>query len=179
VNNFHFKKKVREAGFTMIELITVLAIIAIVSVMVFANYRSGNQQFTLENEAYMLAQNLRKVQEMAMSSKQISGVDPSGFGVYLKQGDSSYKLYADLSVPANNTYEATDYTVQNVTMAKYVYLKTVTPDLLSVNYTPPDPVTALTGNTGQVAQATIELGLEGTTKTQTVIVNRGGLIYVQ
>lgn len=179
MENLHFIKQAGSAGFTMIEMVTVLGIIVIMSVITFANYHSGNQQYVLENEAYLLAQNFRKVQEMALSSRDIPGVNAFGYGIYLKQGDAGYKLYADLTDPPDGVYQASDYTVLDVAMAKNVYFVSVTPDILSVNYTPPDPLTTLTGSTGQAVEATIVLGMEGVTKTQTVIVNRGGLIYVQ
>ncbi len=67
----------QESGFTLIEMMTVLFIMAMISGLVFANYRSGNQQFALENQAYSLAQDLRKVQEMAMSSKEVGGLEPA------------------------------------------------------------------------------------------------------
>jgi prepilin-type N-terminal cleavage/methylation domain-containing protein len=169
----------RQSGFTLIEMVTVLFIITMMSGLVFANYRSGNQQFALENEAYRLAQDLRKVQEMAMSSKEVAGLDPAGYGIYLSTSGLGYKIYADVSSPENNQYDAADYTVQDVSFASYIYIVNSIPNDLSVNYSPPEPITTLTGTAGEVDQATIVLGMTGSSLTRTVKVNRGGLIYVQ
>jgi len=169
----------QESGFTLIEMMTVLFIMAMISGLVFANYRSGNQQFALENQAYSLAQDLRKVQEMAMSSKEVGGVEPAGYGIYFEEGGLGYKVYADVSSPQNNQYDVADYTVEDVAFARYIYILSSIPNELSVNYSPPEPVTTLTGTGGEVAQATIVLGMQGTTLTRTIVVNRGGLIYVQ
>jgi prepilin-type N-terminal cleavage/methylation domain-containing protein len=173
------KKHNSESGFTLVEMLTVLFIMATISGLVFANYRSGNQQFALENEAYRVAQDIRKVQEMAMSSKDVGGATPEGYGLYFEEDGLGYKIYADVSTPANGIYDATDTTIEEVSLSKYVYILSSTPDELSINYTPPDPVTTLTGNTGVAAQAIIVLGMEGTDLTRTIIVNRGGLVYVE
>jgi len=173
------KKNNSESGFTLVEMLTVLFIMAVISGLVFANYRSGNQQFALENEAYRIAQDIRRVQEMAMSSKDVGGVSPESYGIYFEGSGLGYKIYAETSLPANSHYDATDLTVEDVSLSKYIYILSCTPDLLSVNYTPPDPVTTLTGDSGVVAQAVIVLAMEGTNLTRTIVVNRGGLVYVE
>jgi prepilin-type N-terminal cleavage/methylation domain-containing protein len=168
-------------GFSLIEVMTVVAIIIIMTGLVFANYGKGNQQATLELQAYAFAQDLRSVQEMAMSAKQISGSVAPGYGIYLVEGGTSYIIYADTypSPGGNSRYDASDTQLKTVNFENRVYFQSLTPNLLSVNFSPPDPATTLTGAGGAVSQATIVLSTQGLTKSQTVIVNKAGLIYVQ
>jgi len=151
--------------------------------IVFANYHTGNQQFAIELQSYRFAQDLRNAQEMSMSAKEIAGETPFGFGVYCAQGGTSYIIYADTypNPGGNAVYDSgSDYVIQTIDLDKNIYIQTVTPDLLSVNFAPPDPVTTLTGGAGPaVSQATIVIGRQGTAQTQTIVVNRAGLIYVQ
>lgn len=170
-----------QKGFSLIEITTVVAIIVTMTAVVFANYKSGNRQFALELQAYKLAQDLRKTQEMAMAAQEIPGYDPSGYGVFLKQGDTDYKLYADVTVPSNSRYDTgSDYVIQTVNFENKVYIQTLDPDLLSVNFSPPDPLTTVSGGSDPpITQATIVLGMEGSLNTRTIVVNKAGLIYVE
>lgn len=161
-------------------MITVIAIIMIMTGLVFANYRSGNQQFSLEMEAYRLAQDMRRVQENAMSAKELPGYEPGGYGVYVEQGDDYYLVFADTQPPdGNGVYETGDYVIETANFEDNVYVQAVSPGMLSVDFSPPDPTTTLVGTGGPVNQATITLGMAGTTKTKTVVINKAGLIYVQ
>lgn len=170
----------RESGFTLVEMLTVLFIMTLMSGLVFANYHSGSQRFVLETDAYRLAQDLRRAQEMAMSSKEIGVSTPAGYGIYLEAGDLGYKIYADTTVPANNMYDPGDYTVEDVVFSKYIYIVSINPDQLSVNYIMPDPDTVLTDGAGvEVSEASIVIGMQGSSNTRTVKVNSGGLIYVE
>ncbi len=145
------KRDLSIKGFSLVEVMTVIFIILMMTGIVFANYRSGNQQFALELQAYRLAQDLRNAQEMSMSAKEIAGETPAGFGVYCTQGGTSYTIYADTypNPGGNAVYDDTrDYVIQTVEFDRNIYIQTITPDLLSVNFAPPDPVTTLTGAAG-------------------------------
>lgn len=68
-------------GFTLVELLVVLGIILLLSVIIFANYRAGQKEYILQLEAYKIVQNIRKVQEWAMSAKEIGPVGDKVFPV--------------------------------------------------------------------------------------------------
>ncbi len=54
----------------------VISIIILLSTFFIANYRGGEKQFALKRSVHQLAQDLRRAQEMAMSSQKT----PDGFG---------------------------------------------------------------------------------------------------
>jgi len=85
-------------GFTLIELLVIITIITIMSALVIPNLKFGEEQFAVQNSAHKLVQDLRKVQQMAMSSSEFNGTIPDGgYGIYFKINENSYILFADCS----------------------------------------------------------------------------------
>ena len=70
---WRFKKKM---GFTLIELMTVIAVMLIMSGILFVNHREGAKQLALDRSIHKLAQDIRLIQDMAMSSKRHSESSP-------------------------------------------------------------------------------------------------------
>lgn len=68
-------------GFTLVEIMLVMAIIGVMSAMVFSSLRSGKEQKAVEGEARRVASAIREVQNYALTGKQISGQIPCRFGV--------------------------------------------------------------------------------------------------
>ena len=54
-------------GFTLIELLAVIAIIAILTVITLPEYKTAGQSFALERSINNLAQEIRKVEQMAQA----------------------------------------------------------------------------------------------------------------
>ena len=71
-----------DGGFTLIELVVVMAIISIMTAVVLVNYRPGGQQLALDRSVSKLAQDLRRAQEMAMSPREEGGCGPGFPGEY-------------------------------------------------------------------------------------------------
>ena len=67
-------------GFTIIELITVVVIILCLSLLIFANYNSGNRKLQLDLEINKVASDIRRAQEMGLSAPQVS----DGAGGYIE-----------------------------------------------------------------------------------------------
>lgn len=174
-------------GFTLIELLVVTSIVILLSAVVLANYRAGESQLALQRAASKLAQDIRRAQEMAMSAKWCEVCSPprvpSGYGLYLKQGDKDYLIYAD-NYPdqGNEIYdEGSDATVERIYLESKVYIKNVQPSLLSLNFSPPDPKIKISGaGVSEANLATITLSLEtDQTKERIIKINKAGLIYVE
>ena len=72
-------------GFTLIESMVVIAMIGILSILSIPSYQSAKNQLALGRSATKLAQDLRRVQEMAMSNyecgKPCGGKIPWGYGL--------------------------------------------------------------------------------------------------
>lgn len=83
-------------GFTLIELMVVLAIIVIVTTVVLTNQSSFNKTLILSNTAYDIALSLRSAQTYGLSSRASGTTVNTGYGVHFSNGaPSSFTLFAD------------------------------------------------------------------------------------
>lgn len=170
------------AGFTLIELLVVTGIIILLSGIALVSYRPGQSQLALQRSANKLTQDIRRVQEMAMSAKEYQGKVPPGYGVYLNQGNNYFLIYADTNpAQGNEIYDGGDGIVETIYFEKNVYIKNLSPASLSINFKPPDPKTKISGTgISEANSATITISLEtDPSKEKRIIVNKAGLIYVE
>lgn len=94
-------------GFTLIEMLVVLAIIIIVTAIALSGQSSFNRTLALTNAAYDIGLTIRQAQSYGLSSRQFSGAGGNaGYGLYFDNGTpTSYVLFADTypGVPVNAT----------------------------------------------------------------------------
>ncbi|MEQ1674440.1 MAG: hypothetical protein ABL865_05305, partial [Candidatus Nitrotoga sp.] len=81
-------------GYTIIEILTVVAIIGFLTAVVVARYRDFDSTTVLKNLAYEIALSVREAQVMTISSSNLGG----GGGAPLAEGQNSYGI----SFTANN-----------------------------------------------------------------------------
>jgi len=172
-------------GFTIIELLAVVAIIILLSSLILPNYRLGEQKFALENAIVMLNRNLRSVEEMAMSSKQFHSIIPrGGYGIYAENGASSYIIFADCGVSPDYRYTPTGSEcngfpelIETIDLGGQVYIAGLLPSTpLNILFTAPKPTVTISGS-GSEAIITIALKTDST-KTKIININTVGLIEI-
>jgi len=173
MKQFNFTKT--SGGFTIVETLVAIGIILILSTILVPNYKVFQEEFSLLRSAHKLSQDLRRAQEMATSAKELPGQLPKGYGIYLRKGDTYYRLYADLD--GDQEYDSGEEIELPIALENKVKIEEVSPSPLSINFKGPDPVTKILGDADSV---TITLALEtNPAKTQEVFVNKVGLIYVK
>ena len=102
------------SGFTLLEMMIVMAIIAILALVTFANYRTASQQFALQRAVAKMSQDIRRVQ--AMAGQEWEGCESSSgqypidyqysYGIFFERADdrpTSYTLYSDCN--GNDKYD--------------------------------------------------------------------------
>jgi prepilin-type N-terminal cleavage/methylation domain-containing protein len=182
-----------EKSFTLVELLIVIGIITILSSISFPFYRNAQKQYILESEAQKLAQEIRKVEEMGMSAKEITNpnnpsekfVPSGGYGIYFKLGPQRIIIFAD----CNNSHTYTPGNacgsipnrfpekIKDLNLDSRVRLAHLSPSSpLDIVFKPPDPTVFING--GDLATITISLESDPS-KTKKIIINKAGLIYVE
>lgn len=191
-----------QRSFTLIELTIVAAIIGLLAAIVFANWREGERQFALLRSTHQLAQDLRRVQQMAISAQKTppafgEEVFPrGGYGIYFEinpEAPKGYRiiLFADCDgegdYDKSGTADCTgavpgfglsrDETIESLTLEEGVVIKALSPsspDLsLTITFKPPDPEISISG--GDIAIITLSLK-DAPAITRTVTINKVGLI---
>lgn len=178
----------KKKSFTLIELLIVISIIGILMAVSFPYYQSARQQLALQRAASKLVQDIRMIQEMAMSTKEIDGGIPSGgYGVYLRKvpvsQTSHYVLFADKN--NNHKYDSgsgAGETIEQIFFENKIKIKNLDGNHLNIIFMPPDPTTSLRdgdGNELVSSSISIEISLQDETKTKIIGVNKVGLITVE
>lgn len=84
-------------GFTLIELMVVLAIIAVVMSIVLSSQSTFNKTLTLANTAYDIALTIRYAETYGLGSRAIGTITRAGYGVHFQNtSKNSFTLFADV-----------------------------------------------------------------------------------
>lgn len=100
----------RSRGFTLIELMMVIAIIAIVTAFVLPNYRPVLEESRAEEGVQVLQSNLRAAREIARAQGDVEA-NLTGNGYVIKSVANPAKVYINKSLPYRVRFE-TAYTFQ-------------------------------------------------------------------
>jgi len=195
------KKYISQKGFTLIEMITVLAIFMLISGVVIFNYGKFRNDTILTNMAYEVALSIREAQIYGVSARTAeSGNTPSfeiPYGIYLKEGSNQYYLFADIvedskfsgdtcSDPMGDTC-VTPYTLQRGVLISDIDISTDSSscDLknsVSVLFKRPNPEPIITpggANVDDISFVQITLTApDGVTKRYVAIYNNGQVAVV-
>lgn len=167
-----------EKSFTLNELLVTTAIIGILSLISIPFYQSAKQNLGLQRSASSLAQDIRRVQEMAMSAKEYSAcVGTSGYkygyGISLKEEEpEKYILFADCNGDGNYS-SGEDEIVEEKNFETDIEIDSLSSNNLKITFTPPDPL--ITMKPDSVEIATIVL-INNRGQTKTITINKAGLI---
>ena len=117
-----------QKGLTIVELVTTISIIFIISIFIFPNYQNMRKELALQRAAHKIAQDLRRTQEAAMSAKP------------------SCEIFFDIS--QEDSYEVLG---EIVNLEKWVEIKSLSPmsleNKLAISFSPPNPTTSINGVT--------------------------------
>lgn len=138
-----------QRGFTLVEMIVVIAILAMLSVLVVANFRNSEKINAVRLGAEQFVGALREAQNYAMAQKRIgdpptSEVPAGGFGVSVRKLQPpfvNYTLFADTDGIAGYN-AAKDITIRSETLPRYAQFTSmraddVEKDEFSVIFLPP------------------------------------------
>lgn len=88
-------------GFTLVEMIVVLAIIVIITTIALLGQSSFNRSMVLTDTAYTIAFSVREAQSLGISSRAFAGTQDAGYGLHFAHlSPTTYKLFADTYPPS-------------------------------------------------------------------------------
>ncbi len=202
-----FKRQLNKQGgagfkpaFTLVEMVVSISIIALVSALFIANYRSASKRTDL----IMMSQNLVADVHLAQNNtlglvKYNDAVPAGGWGVHFNQTTNSYTLFADLDAPSTPTNPSPGYmqydpategvtsygarTTQLPTGIEIVSLKFANGSSQSqtnVSFLPPDPQTNIYQPLSMATSTSLEITLRElrNNSTKTILINFLGLTEV-
>lgn len=139
-------------GFTLIEILVVLAIIVIITGIVIFNTSLERQNSALLRSAQKLSLDLRRAQSFALSSKVFKTLGvPCGWGAHFNGiGSDSYIIFADLAVNQNcsdrDFVRAADGSedFETINLESGITVSSLSSSLSDIIFTPPDPIVTFT-----------------------------------
>ncbi|MFH0852050.1 MAG: GspH/FimT family pseudopilin [bacterium] len=164
----------RNRGFTIFEMLVVLAIIIVITSLALANYRQGQKNYSLLQAAQKLAVDLRQAQGMAVTGTTTSGQPLGGYGIYI-QDSANYLLFLNTTAADVNGCPATSERLSVKTIALPAGVTMATAGT-SAFFAPPEPRSCF-NNTSALQEIYFTLTQGGNTKTVKVIKN--GSIEIQ
>ena len=167
-------------GFTLIEILVVLAIIVVITGVVIFNIGSERQNSALLRSAQKLSLDLRRAQSFALSSKvfKTSGV-PCGWGAHFNGvGSDNYIIFADLAVNQNCSDRdfiraasgSEDF--ETINLESGIIVDSLSGGLSDIVFTPPDPTVTFTP--AQIS-ASVTL-INKNSATRAITINKTGFI---
>lgn len=180
--------RLQASGFTVIEMIVIIAIIGIISATVVFSDKDASRRREITLEAQKLAQKLRRAQNMALSSQMFvecgNKVVPYGIFLYGKAATDRYYLVADCD--ENNVYNSSggDVIIERIFYSKNINTSSVSPatpplSKLDIFFIPPVPTTMVNNNASFTSAIITLCHLTDISICKTVQINEKGAINVQ
>lgn len=89
-------KTPKARGFTLVEMLVVLAIIVVITAVVITGQTSYNRSLVLTDTAYTVAYSVRQAQSLGLASRGVSSLSNAGYGVrFTGPSGNGYLVFGD------------------------------------------------------------------------------------
>lgn len=177
-------KKHNQKGFSLVEMLVVMAVITIISLMVLAQYRLGRRKNLLRLEAQKVVNSLRRVQNMSLSSQEYKGRVPElgGYGAHfneLGENAKSYVLFADVNGDGQYNDDGTEK-IETINFPDRVSLGGLEAEQIDIIFSAPDGALSISGGREStiviIKDTELDLTRGAIPSTQTITIRKPGVI---
>jgi prepilin-type N-terminal cleavage/methylation domain-containing protein len=188
------RNKCHTKGFTIAEVLIVLAIIGFLTASVVAQYRDFDSATVLRNLAYEVALSVREAQVMTISTSNLGGggvfqtTGQNSYGVAFNANAQTYTIFNDLD--NDNLYDAPGELVKLITISQGASITTISEQrsngtvaaVTSASITFDRPHLDTSFRTSSGVATVVDLTINTTSKrggSRTITVSKSGRISVQ
>jgi len=170
-------------AFTLVEILVVMALIAILSLVFIPAYHVSKQQLAVQRSANKLSQDIRLVMEGAMSAVETScplpGASPTykhGISLDINTSVDKYILFADCNEDGKYNNETVDRLIKEESFETGVEIYELNPSpKIDIVFEPPDPIISIKDSDTAIIKIRSKNYYN---KTRTLIINEVGLVDV-
>ena len=171
----------QNSGFTLLEIMTVITIIVILSTIIVADYGSFGKKNAVVAAAQGMASNIRKAQSFSLSGKDVHKLTENNdgrWGLYFGRSQTDYVIFADTN--KNNAYDSDeDYLTVNLPRGVTIDSFLNGGDSVSLLYIPPNPIIVLKNSAmGATTSEEIILKENSSGYIKKVQINNFGLVNI-
>jgi len=175
-----------DKGFSLIELLVSIAVLVVVSGIVFFNQSGFNNSILIENLAYEISLTIRQAQSYGLQSKEtaVGGTFEAGYGVYFttaSPNNNKVILYADDGTVDKRYTAGDDTLIETLKMATGNTVTRLCTDSsceiteLDISFIRPNPTAYINGGENNIGEVYIT-SAKGEVKK--IVVNKLGQISI-
>ena len=165
-------------AFTIIEMVVVIGIILMITGLILPNYRLNDKQLALERSIHKTAQDLRRIQGMAISAKEYDCGPQKlkGYGISFLDNTDYYSVMARCVNGDINDNLTERINLETGIKIKEIKKGNTVVNSLNVFFYPPDPETDI----GRESRVSVTLSIESSpSQTRTIEINKIGVISIK
>lgn len=178
---YKFNKKIfiNKYGFTYMEFIVGIFIIAIISSIFLTNYHGTNKRTELIMAAQKLASDIRLTQNYSVGLKKFNSEAPKGgWGIRFTLASGDYTIFADVNEDGIYNGDSEKYEIVNLPDGININSINIgNGSVADISFEPPDPRTWIIGSDG-FSNNSVQIELSDGESKKTIEVNFLGLIDV-
>jgi prepilin-type N-terminal cleavage/methylation domain-containing protein len=164
----------QQAGFTIMEMVTVIFIISLLSTIVIVDYGVANKKNNVILGAQNLISDVHRAQSYSLSGKNFGNSDI--WGIHLQTASTSYTLFTDVDGDGFRKGDNSE-NFQVVDLPKGVKIKNIDSGSSStVVFIPPSPITVISSST--ISSSTITISDLDNNNERKIKINIFGLVEV-
>lgn len=169
-------------GYTLIELLTNISIIIILSSCVIVINLTNEKRLNLQKSAYQITQDLRELQEKSLGGELNTQCDLfqpryDNFGISLKTEEDCYYIFVDCNDDKSYNNDGSEI-ITKISLKKGITIKNLSPgNPLNIIFESPDPIVYI--NTVKWGYQEGEIILKSQDREKTVRINSAGRIEIE